>query len=135
MAGISADLKTYIVSSTSCNAVLSGRVHQNSAPQETSRPFIWYQRRSENESLTLDGAGGLRQVQFDVECITGDPLTSESLSDKVKTRLNGKRGTFGNSSAKGVFVTDHDDDYIPKGAGLDSGLHVASFNVTVWYTT
>lgn len=135
MAGIAADLKTYVTASTSCNVVIGGRMHQNSTPQDASKPFVWYQRTMENEPLTLDGVGGLRQVMFDVECVTPDVSTAESLADKVKTRLNGKRGTFGNSAAKGVFVADHSDDYAPKSVGGDSGLHVAAFAVTIWYTT
>lgn len=135
MAGIGADLKAYVTASTSVNSVIAGRMHQNHPPQDTSKPFIWYQRSSENEELTLDGVGGLKQVQFDVECVTADVATAESLADKTKARLHGKRGTFGNSTVQGSFVQDHSDDYAPKSIGSDGGLHVASFQVTVWYTT
>ena len=135
MAGIGADLKTYVTASTSCNAVISGRMHQNHPPQDTSKPFVWYQRSSENEMVTMDGVGGLKKVLFDVECVTADVATSESLADKIKTRLNGKSGTFGASTVQGSFVEDHSDDYLPKSVGSDGGLQVASFNVTVWYTT
>jgi hypothetical protein len=135
MAGIGADLKTWITASTSCNAVIAGRMHQNNPPQDTSRPFIWYMRTSENEELTLDGVGGLRKAQFDVECVTTNPSTNEVLADRVKTRLHGKTGTFGASTVQGSFVEDHSDDYAPKSVGGDSGLHVAAFNLTVWYTT
>ena len=135
MAGIAADLKTYVTASTSCNAVISGRMHQNHPPQDSNKPFLWYMRTSENEELTMDGVGGLKKAIFDVECVTADITTAESLADKVKTRLNGKSGSFGASTAQGVFVEEHADDYAPKSIGSDSGLHVAAFNVTIWYTT
>lgn len=135
MAGIAADLKTYVTAATSVNAVISGRMHQNSPPQESSKPFIWYRRSNENTPLTMDGAAGIHRVEFDVECITTDPVTSESLADKVKTRLNGASGAFGSSTVQGAFVNDHLDDYLPKGVGGDSGLIAAAFNVLIWYTT
>lgn len=135
MAGIGADLKTYVTASTSVNAVISGRMHQNSPPQDSSKPFIWYARSSENQGVTMDGNGDPRRVEFDVECISTSVSASESLADKVKDRLNGKQGTFGNSTVQGSFVSDHSDDYLPKGVGSDGGLHAATFNVLIWYTT
>lgn len=135
MAGIAADLRTFVTASTSCSAVIGSRMHQNHPPQDTSKPFVWYQRTSENEELTLDGVGGLKEVEFTVECVSVDPVTHESLADKVKTRLNGRSGTFGASTAQGVFVRDHADDYAPKSIGSDGGLHVSAFGVKIWYTT
>lgn len=135
MTTIGQDLRTFITASTSINDVISGRMHQNKIDQSSTQDRIWYMRTNEDEALTLDGTGGLKNTDFDVECISDDAGTAITLAEKVKERTHGYNGTVGNQSAQGIFVTDKDDDYIPRTNESDDGNHVAALTVSIWHTT
>lgn len=130
------DLKTYVVAdSTGVNATISGRMHFNQLPQDSSRPHIWYRTASDRVDLTLDKTGGLHEARYDLECIATSASVAQSLADAVKSRLHGVQATVGNSKAQGIFVEDADDSYEPQGNGADAGLHVVALDIRAFYTT
>ena len=135
MSNIAEDFKAFVTGSTAVNGVVSGRCHYNEVPQVSMRPHIWYQRQSHEYVGALDGDSGVREVRFDVECNSTSVSEAYDLADKVKDRLNFHSGSFGNATAQGVFVEDHDDDYIPKNNDADEGVHVAAMSVAIHYTT
>lgn len=127
------DLTTYLRASTAITSVVSTRIHHNVVPQDASRPYIWFRRTSENEELTMDGVGELVETDIDIECWTETSAASDSLANAVKTRLNGVRGTVGTASVGGMFVKSKDDDYEPRGAYADTGMHVIALGVKIWH--
>ena len=116
-------------------AGVSARIHFNVVPQKSDSPTIWFSRGGHEQPLTLDGVGGVKQERFDLECASTDPEQAIDLADKVTTLLHGKRGSFNNSTAQGVFVEDQDGNYLPKSNAADEGIHVEALNVMIWYTT
>lgn len=94
---------------------------------------VYYQVATSNQDTDLDGTQGLSETAFDVECAAlSDDATAQTLAAAVKSALNGFHGKFGASSvALGMFVSDHADDYQPRGVDADDGYHVAAFQVTV----
>jgi hypothetical protein len=140
MADIGENLRTAIVSSTAvlhvfADAAGANRVCQAIEPEEPEHPRIWYGRSGSNEDVDLAGAGGLVEDTFDVEVISDDLDEAQDIAMVVKRFLNGKRGTFGGGSVQGIFVQDHNDDYIPRGISDESGLNVAALSVSIWYSS
>lgn len=129
------DLKTYLVASTSINAVVAGRVHYNWAPQTSSYPRIWLQRQGTEEELDMAGNGGLASTSFILECSSTGLSEAYSLADKVRARLHGASGALGNTTARLVTVTDQDEDYFPRSNDADDAVHVAALNVSIWHLT
>jgi len=140
MASIGEDLRTHIVNSTACQALFTsiaadGCVEQNTIRQQAPSPRIWYQRGSSEEPVDCAGVGGLVESTWDIECHSDDLDQALDLADAVKRRLNGHFGSFGTGRVMGVFVEDHDDDYIPAGVGSEEGLYVAAISARIIFAT
>lgn len=127
------DLTTYLRASTAITSIVSTRIHHNVVPQDATRPYIWFRRTSENEELTLDGVGELVETDFDLECWAETDSATDSLANAVKTRLHATRGTVGSATVGGIFVTSKDDDYEPRNAFADTGMHVVAMGVKIWH--
>lgn len=127
------DLTTYLRASTAVTAVVATRIHHNVVPQDASRPYIWFRRVSENEELTMDGVGGLVETDIDLECWAATDSAADGLANLAKARLNGVRGAFGTATVGGVFVRSKDDEYLPRGAFEDTGMHVVALGVKIWH--
>lgn len=141
MATIGEDLIAVLVGSTNVTGIAGTRVQQNSVNVDDDFPRIWLGRSGSEEDLDLSAVGGLRRDDFDVECMAEGTQANDTgldsaidLAEKAKTLLSGKRGSFGSRSVQGVFVLDHDDDYVPKGITED-GVHIAALQVQIWYAT
>lgn len=135
MSSIGEALKTYVTASTSVNDTIGGRMHQHFPPNVSTVPHIAYGRSGEQQELYLDGSGGLRTALFDIECVGATADAAIDLAADVKARLHGASSTAAGVTLKAVFVEDHDDDYLPKSIGDDSGKHVAALNIKLLYTT
>lgn len=143
MTTIGEDLRTYVVASTTVNAIIGGstastlaRMFQSHVPEGAAYPLIWFERASENDELGLDGSSGPKESIWDFECLTEDEANhAVVLADAVKARLHGYQGTMGNAVCKAAFVEDHDDDYQVKAIDSDEGRHLSALQVTVFYTT
>ena len=136
MATIGENIRTVLLAdSTGVNAIVDGRVHQNNVPESIPMPRVWYTRAASFEDVDNAGVGGLTDSSWDIECHAEDLGDALNLADKVKSLLNGTKGSFGDDSVQGVFVEDHDDDYLPKGIGEDddSHIHVASISAQIWH--
>lgn len=127
------DLRTELLTAAT-TALVGSRVVQNVVPQDLGSlfPRIWYMRTDRQEEIDLAGTRGLFMTSnYDVEVSDLDIDSSISIADTIRTTLNGKYGTFGAGSVKGVFVDDHDDQYIPRSVGDDEGIHVSALRVRI----
>lgn len=129
------DLRTFITGSTGVSSLVSTRVHYNHLPADSSYPHVWFRVASDDEELTMDGVGGIHEADCDLECAGLTEASAQSVSDAIKSRLHGYKGTIGNISAKAIFLSNKDDDYDPFSDQGDDGAHVISHNVKVWYST
>lgn len=134
---IGENLRTVLAATTGVAALVSttsaDRIHQNIIPKPMVRPAIWYTRAASEAEVDTAGNNMITDSSWDIECQAEDLDDCLSLADAVKTELNGKHGTFGDSSILGAFVTDHDDDYLPKGIGEsdDAHIHLAALSVQI----
>jgi hypothetical protein len=108
-------------------------IEQNTIPENQPVPRIWYQRSSQEVERDAAGAAVLTRSTWDMEVISDDIDECLNIADAVKTRLDGHFGLFGSTSetVKGVFVRDHDDEYLVKGLGENEGAHVAALSVEI----
>lgn len=130
------DLRTFIIGSTSITSLISTRCHYNKMPQSSQRPNIWFRVTSDTEPRTMDGVGGIHEAFVDIECAGLTEDSTQAVADVLKPRLDGYKGTMGNVTANGAFLSDKDDDYVPFSNENDpEGVHVISFGLHLWYTT
>lgn len=129
------DLRTFVVGTTGITGLVGTRCHYNKTHQESPRPNIWFRVTSDNEDLTMDGVGGMHEADVDMECCALTESSAQSVADALKTRLHGYKGAMGNISAKGAFLKDKDDDYVPFSIEDDDGVHVVAYSLKLWYST
>lgn len=133
MADIATNLRAFLLADASIAELAGDRIHHNHVPQNKTRPFVYFRRRSTNHIVCLDDANGQTpdDFSFDVEAIANNPDDADALGGYVRNRCHCFRGTFGDATAKGVFVSDVADDYQPMGTGGDAGLTVIPLDVEV----
>lgn len=135
MADVATRFRTFLIDDTSVKARLGNRIYQDRvADQSPVRPYLWYSRRLTNYSNCIDDANGAQptSVNFDVESISTDLTESQAIAELVRTRCHLYRGTFADTTVKGVFVREQDDDYVPRGTGGNDGLFATVFDVEVF---
>lgn len=127
MTVIGEDIRTWLLADASISAVVGARVHQNKVPQASAAPYVWYGRATTANEDALDDPAGTTPFSqiFDIESISDDIDEALDLADLLKAK-HLARGTIGSGTVQGVFVTDHADDYIPRGVDSDDGRHVAA---------
>lgn len=140
MTTIAEDFRTFVLDSPDIATLVGQRMHQHRIPDESRStfPHVWYRKSPHSDTPELDGTTGvLLETTFDVEVLTDDPDELDTLTDLMRTRLNGyppangQPGAFGSRPVRGVFAEDHDEDYVPFNLSDDEGTLVSSFQVLV----
>src|SRR5688572_8009285 len=107
------DLRTLTIGTTTVSGLIGGRCYYNRTPAKWDLPHVWFRVTSDDEELTMDGVGGMHEADIDLECAGVTEASAQAVSDAVKARLHGYKGTMGSASAKGIFISNKDDDYEP----------------------
>lgn len=137
---IGEDIYSFITNSTALSTMFEDIdaphvVEQNTVVQDPPSPRIWYGRSSSEEPTDLAGEGGLVESTWDFEVHADDIDEAMNVADALKRRMNGYRGTFGSTSVLGIFVDDHDDEYLIKGDASETELHVAALSARIIYNS
>ncbi len=136
MSDLAENLRAFLLADNAITAKVGDRIDQDIIPQGKPRPFIWYQRTStEKERCLGETVNTPFKHTFAVECI-GESLDDvEALAILVNARCETAAcgsSTFGAQSVSNVFCEEQSADYEPKGADLNSGLHIAPLQVEVY---
>lgn len=139
MSDVAQNLIALLKSDTTVQKYAAGRFREDHVPQHVfqgrqTEPFVWLGMRQATRHETLDSSVGetAPETIFDIECVAGDQFAGKALATAVSAKLSCYRGTMSDLTAKGIFVRDQDNDYIPKATGGDNGLFVAAYDVQVW---
>lgn len=126
-------------SATTVTKHAANRFHEDHVPQLNgvlTEPFVWLSQRQESGGETIDGAQGEApdSIIFDMEVSGGSNrrIGQKALGAAVRSLLHNYRGAFGDSTVKGIFVRDKENDHIPVSNGGDRGVLVSAFDVQVW---
>lgn len=132
MPDVAERLRTFLIAGASVTTIVGQRVHQNMVPESSAPPYLWFRRSRTDEPRTLDGGSPSGYEQFfDIECVSEDLSEAQTLAYAVRDRLNNYRGSFADSTVKGIFVEDHSDDYVPRSVSSDDVAHVAALSVQI----
>ncbi len=126
------DLRSFIVARPAV-ATLTNRVVRNEFPQTNQLPAVRYQRTGANDDVTQDGAGGLTETVFVIDCFGTTQDQADSLADAVRTALRGYAGTMGATTVRAIFIRDTADDYTPFPEGSDLFIPFTSMDAHVWH--
>jgi len=140
MADVGENLRTTIISSTAIKAVLTnyatiGAVEQDTYRESPPLPRIWFSRSIQNSELDLSGTAGLEQSIWDIEVQDDEINTAQNIAAVTKKYLHGRRGMFGTGTVLGIFISDHDDQYIPRSVSSEDGIYVAAMSAEIWFAS
>lgn len=107
------DIEGAIYYLLAADATVSGlvgtRIYPNLVPQAASLPAITYQQISGVREHTADGADGIVESRFQINCWASTYTGAKSLSDAVRKELDGYKGTVGSRNILFCFLADEDD--------------------------
>lgn len=116
------------IQSDAIKAVVGDRVSYNHVPQDKDKPYIFFQQSGADDDIALDDSAGVpNRPQFAIEAYADTPSEAVELKNLVHARLHKHRGAFGDTTVKGIFCANVDDNYEPAGGGSDDGLHWSAF--------
>lgn len=134
---VDVNLRTYLLGQSSVTQYLTdknqpGSIQQNKIDENGPETRIFYTRTGSVNERFLGGSSGIVETTIDLECISPDIDTAFAMAEAVKACLDGlvNNETIG---AQAVFVDDHTDDYLIKGAYADEGLHIASLRLSIFH--
>jgi len=132
VAKIEENLRTWLTGYASLAVIVGERVHVNNVPEESDPPYIWLGRAGIGREDAIDDTPGSQPFvqRFDCEIYAADIEQVMDAAELIHAK-HAHRGTFGAGTVQGLFVTDHADDYIPRGAMDDEGLHGAFLQLEI----
>lgn len=133
MADIATRLRTFCLANSTISTAIGTRMSQGMVPETIEVPYVWFGRQTTTDLDEVNPAVGLApfSTTFDLEVISDDLDEAQTIADAFKSRLNNYRGAFADSTVKGIFASDHNDQYIPRSVGSDDGRHIAAIQVEV----
>jgi len=133
MADTAEDLRTFLLADATILATVSTRCGQVRAMQDWAEPFLLFFRTGTDGDTerTLNQSVGTKPFRefFDLECVSDNLDEAADLAERIKTYADQFSGTFGGTTIQGMFVTDHDDDYQPRGISDDEAQFVNALRV------
>lgn len=127
------DVRSWMLSIGIVSSAVGTRCHENHVPDGKDTPYIWYRHGSIQPDDCLDDTAGNEplSVSYDIE-ICGDDLGDCVDIAKAIRNATPMRGTFGNATVKGVFVENHDEDYVYQNQFADEVRHIQSLQLTIF---
>lgn len=134
MADIETRLKKFLKADTTIGQKVGERIHFDQVPEDKIRPYIWARLSRTGNFETLDSSAGEvpGEYQFDLECVSPVKSEARTIAEAVRARCHCYRGAFDDTTVRGMFTTDQDEDYVPLGIGEATGLYVGALGVQVF---
>lgn len=134
MITIEEGLKAYLAANAGLLALIAGRVYANKIPQGATMPCLTYQRIDSPRIHSHDtsGSGGTARPRFQLDCWATTYAASKSISDALRSALNGYKGTMGTVNpvtVQSALIQDERFDDYP-----DAGLNRISCDYVIWHT-
>jgi hypothetical protein len=105
------DLADYIQAGTEIESIVGERVWPNKQPDMVSElyPCILVFREATNPVYDMDGESGMSHARFEVVSMATSYMDAKDLSDLVKDRIAGFRGTMGGTTVDSIIRTGDSD--------------------------
>lgn len=131
MTSLGDNLSSFLKAQTAIAAKVGNNVYHAGLPQGPLRSFIYLIREGSREERHLGQQGDSAfSHTFAVEAISESGREADDLATLIRG-LDGSSGTFGDTTIRGMFVQDQNDDYAPKGIGSHLGHTVCALSVEV----
>jgi hypothetical protein len=132
--------KTLLQSNAAVTAKVGKRVHMDKVPQNEPMPYVFFRRGDAAPIDTLDATAGESPTNelFNVQVVSDKKGEAEAIADLIcksansGLALNAYRGTFGDSTCQGIFVTGRESEQEGEGIGEGAGVYTVPFTAQVY---
>lgn len=139
MADTATRFRNFLKSNAAVKGKLGDRIFMDRVPKFDGSPYLWYRRMSAAPIDHLGPTAGEAPTEetFEVEVISKVESETQQITDLIcgsansGLALNGYRGTFDDTTVRGVFVTDREGGHASTGIGENVGLFFTAFNVQI----
>ena len=119
-----------LANNTAVATLVSTRIYPESAPQESSIPYITYEVTDVEHYHHMVNSSGMKAATVMVDCYAATYIAARTLAEKVRLALQGKTGsiTVGSNSVVIQMITLEDDSdvLIQNSGGGQVGIRLCS---------
>jgi hypothetical protein len=130
---VESDLRAYLIAQADIAAVTT-RVYLLNAPQGAARPLIVFSINRGESLHHLAGYSGLTLDALEIDCQDVVDVTSKSLKELVRKKLDGYRGSMGSSFVSQCILRSETDEYTPPQNASDRGTYHSLMSFDVWHS-
>jgi hypothetical protein len=130
MTTIAEGLRVFLLADATVAGLVGTRVFPVILPQAAvlqQGPAITYQYVGGASDISTDGATGLTNPTFQIDCWAMTYSAMDGLFEAVRKRLNGHRGTMGTVAVYGVFLVRKRDLY-----DNEAKIHRRTADWSIW---
>ena len=91
------------------SALVATRIYPVNLPQKPTYPAIVYTRISGERAYSLGGPSDLASPRFQIDCFASTYSAAKDLASKIRSAINGFRGTVAGVLVQGVFLENDND--------------------------
>ena len=130
-----AGLVSLLGAESTVSSLVGGRIFSGSVPESAALPNILIMQESVDELTTLEHqTGGLRIVDFSVECRAGRSVSSDAIANASRVFLGSYTGSAGGQTIDAVNLQGTSSDFIPPEDSSDVGLYTDTVTFSLAYT-
>lgn len=126
-------LVTYLMQAAGVSDLIGSRLRPNKLKQSDILPGVTYTVLSEFTQYGIAETSGLptRRLQIDIWAETY--LSAQAVYTKLRTLLNGYRGSMGDVVVQCCRIEDTRDAYVPDQQQDDKGVHNISLDIALTF--
>jgi hypothetical protein len=129
---IGTDLRT-LLAAQSLGLASASAIYTDKTDQNEPMPYLVLTQLNEDPMKTLGGTTGMRNAEFDIDCVASSRVTADSVADAVDSFIKDYSGAAGASTVRAVLLNDRAYDCIPTGQGTENHKFVTTLNFQVQY--
>lgn len=114
-------------------ALTMARVATDKTDQDLPLPYMVLTQLHEDYKKTLDGTSGMRQAEFDIDCVASSRPKADDLADAAEAFMKDFTGKAGANKVLAVLMNDRAYDCIPIGQGTEDYKFVTTLNLEIQY--
>ncbi len=134
MADVATALTALLTGDPTVSGLVGSRVMPWQAVQSVARPFIAYQQTDGAHEHSFTAGQQLGRAIFQFSCVADTYAAAASLTDAVRVKLSGFRGTSEGVVIQSSLAIDERDAPVPPIAGKLKPIYTRQIDFSVWFT-
>jgi len=128
-------LRTYLLTITEVAALSGAKVYCERSPQSIGGSTHVVTERIDGEfNNSLDGTGGLRFAEFDIDCKATSLSAAGALADAIEAAIDDYTGSMGDETCEAVLMLDRANRNEPYDDNSDNFRSVVTLTLQLQYT-